>query len=1203
MKLHVQLFEAKNLRPRDRPCHAYARLKLGNAKCKSAVCANDSPDPCWFEDFVFNVDDLGAELQISVWHKERFADVFLGRLRLPVSVVLHADRLSIASSWYPLQIRSKWSKTPVTGEIRAGFILSGRTSSSGTLNQSSDVSYSSSVNSTPESSLPRTSSADSFLSMDNAPQEEISVPESIHSDHESRDSTHGTGPLSHFPHLSAWLPGSVVSFFTEPNTVEVGSIIEESDAGAESSTNPPDNDEELVAPSFFEDDGTFEPSSDEDLPAPLAGGILLTGTYAVTAKALNGILFGPGSPFLKDLFEVQKSTELYEGPWKRGELNKPKRVMSYVKAATKLVKSVKATEDQTYSRADNKGFVVVAVATTPDAPYGRTFRIEVQYCIFARMEKTAFLQISWGIHFISSTMMKGIIESGARQGLQDSFKDFEQVLTKYAKPAAAQGQLVRADVDASTAKSDWQLAKEYFCNLRVLVVISSTLAILLHVYLSKPCPKSGLEVWKLDFPDTLREFITSAMLGVHLERIFATARKFIGARLYKVSDHGVKAKGNGWLLAVTLVGAKNLPASIEAAPPDPFVVFTCTGRSRTSSVKLQSFNPKWEEKFEFDATEEAPSTMNVEVFHFEGPFTEAESVGHAEINFLKQTPEELANLWVPLEGKDALAAGSKIHLRIVLMNTKESDSAGQYIEKVEKEVGRKITKRSFVKNASFQKLFSLPSEEFLVNDFTCSLKRKFLLQGRIFLSPRVLAFYSNIFGHKTRFMLLWDDIEEIKEASPALGSMGILLNPTILVFTKKGRAMDAYHAAKSVDSKGRLKFQFQSFIRYTPAYRTMMVLWNERTLSPEQRLDLLADIEQENDSSVGADRQTDDTETFLGFDEAKQTEVYSTELPLSEGGLGIIDPEMQSATLLSKLIVRGFYPVYSSIGKAPSEIVEGGKKVPPILHTKDQIFEADKYVQDMDEMYKKVKVALEKTRAKQKKAVDCYCREVVFSLGDWVLLGFEKARLKLPENWKIHNAFHVSLLRPYVGDVPEDMPAEELSPGGVIEGDYNVFKRGVSSLVCIYEKENLDEKIAEKTGHLNYFPTPWESTGDNVVEQRRVTFKLSNQISLFGTNVTCIQQKTKQADGHAFYIDEVLTLHDVPFGDNFQIQVRKEMVDIAFDPPASSCKVFVGVAWHKSTLFQNQISKNIFERYTKLLKDVLDVSVKELLQHKDEAHV
>ncbi|MCO5556804.1 hypothetical protein L7F22_010357 [Adiantum nelumboides] len=43
--------------------------------------------------------------------------------------------------------------------------------------------------------------------------------------------------------------------------------------------------------------------------------------------------------------------------------------------------------------------------------------------------------------------------------------------------------------------------------------------------------------------------------------------------------------------------------------------------------------------------------------------------------------------------------------------------------------------------------------------------------------------------------------------------------------------------------------------------------------------------------------------------------------------------------------------VHSSTGKAPSDIVEGGKKIPPILHTKEEIFEADEYVQDMDKMY------------------------------------------------------------------------------------------------------------------------------------------------------------------------------------------------------------------------------------------------------------
>ncbi|MCO5598973.1 hypothetical protein L7F22_053072 [Adiantum nelumboides] len=86
--------------------------------------------------------------------------------------------------------------------------------------------------------------------------------------------------------------------------------------------------------------------------------------------------------------------------------------------------------------------------------------------------------------------------------------------------------------------------------------------------------------------------------------------------------------------------------------------------------------------------------------------------------------------------------------------------------------------------------------------------------------------------------------------------------------------------------------------------------------------------------------------------------------------------------------------VHTSIGKAPFEIVEGGKKVPPILQTQDKIFEGDKYVQNTDEAYRKIKLALEKTPSKQKKAADRHRRELVFSLGDWVHLRFEKARLR-----------------------------------------------------------------------------------------------------------------------------------------------------------------------------------------------------------------
>ncbi|KAH7306526.1 hypothetical protein KP509_22G016900 [Ceratopteris richardii] len=898
------------------------------------------------------------------------------------------------------------------------------------------------MNSTPEhSSLSRTSSSDSLLSiMENAQENEISVPE-YSSDVDGRDSDSYRGSFQ-FSQISTLLPSGVVSFFMQPSTK--GQKLEEEESHAFPEKSLQSSEQELVPLSFFDDDdGVFELASETDLPAPLEGGILLARTYSVSAKVLNGIIFKPGSQFLKNLIDKQKSTDFSEGPWVKGGQGHPKRVITYVKAASKLVKSVKATEDQKYSRADKKGFVLDAVAVTPDAPYGKSFRVEIQYCIFARLdaasgERTCFLRVSWRVCFLTSTMMKRVIENGARQGLQDNFRDFEEILIKFAKPIVSNRTENSVRAEALDFKSDWRFTIEYFLNFHFITVVLITMAILLHIYISNPCPSSGLEVWKIDLPDTLHEFLISAILGVYIEHIFLTARKFIRAKLFKVSDHGVKAKGDGWLLTVTLVCAKNLPGLVEGTGPDPFVVFTCSGKARTSSVKLQTYNPKWGERFEFDATEELPSTMNVEVFNFEGPFTEAESVGHAEINFLKQSPEQLADLWVPLEGKDAVSAGSKIHLRIVLTSTKETDSAGTYIKRVEKEVGRKITKHSFVKNASFQKLFQLPSEEFLVNDFSCSLKRKFLLQGRIFLSPRVLAFYSNIFGHKTRFMLLWDDMDEIKEASPALSSMGISLNPTILVFMKKGRGMDANHGAKNIDERGRLKFQFQSFIHYKPAYRTMMVLWNERNLSPEQKMDKIAELEQ-GDAHVGdSERQTDDSEIFLGFDEAKQTEVHSVALPVS-----------------------------------------------------------------------------------------------------------------------------------------------------------------VRSLLSIFENEKLEEKIAKKMGRLNYVPTAWESMGDDNVQQRRVSYKLSNQISLFGTTVTSIQQKTKLADGHTLYLDEVLTLHDVPFGDNFQIQVRKEMVDVSHSPPSTSCKVFVGVAWQKSTLFQEQISRNIFQRYTKHLKEFLDIGVGELLYQKD----
>lgn len=62
------------------------------------------------------------------------------------------------------------------------------------------------------------------------------------------------------------------------------------------------------------------------------------------------------------------------------------------------------------------------------------------------------------------------------------------------------------------------------------------------------------------------------------------------------SDHGVKANGDGWVLTVALIEGVNLASTSPTERPDPYVVFTCNGKTRTSSVKLQTQDPQWNGK-------------------------------------------------------------------------------------------------------------------------------------------------------------------------------------------------------------------------------------------------------------------------------------------------------------------------------------------------------------------------------------------------------------------------------------------------------------------------------------------------------------------------------------------------------------------------------------------------------------------------------
>lgn len=79
----------------------------------------------------------------------------------------------------------------------------------------------------------------------------------------------------------------------------------------------------------------------------------------------------------------------------------------------------------------------------------------------------------------------------------------------------------------------------------------------------------------------------------------------------------------------------------------------------------------------------------MEVFDFGGPFDPAATLGQTEINFLKHSATELADMWVPLEGK-AVSSQARLHLRIFVENKKGVETIKEYLTKMEKEVGKKV---------------------------------------------------------------------------------------------------------------------------------------------------------------------------------------------------------------------------------------------------------------------------------------------------------------------------------------------------------------------------------------------------------------------------------------------------------------------------------------------------------------------------------
>ena len=306
------------------------------------------------------------------------------------------------------------------------------------------------------------------------------------------------------------------------------------------------SDTEQMAPdaSFEEAMEIMKSRSTPDMPEDLDGGIIFEHTYLVESQELNHLLFRPDSQFFKELRELQGTTDYEEQPWTWKSKDPPSltRTCQYTKGASKFMKAVKTSEEQAYLKADGKNFVVMARVRTPEVPFGNCFAVVLLYKIIHSTglsggEESAHLTVSYNVEFLQSTMMRSMIEGSVRDGLEENFEGFAEVMSRHVKLADSVGmdkEQLLAPLQAEH-QSDIRLAYKYFCNFTAISTVLFALYILVHILLSKPGPLMGLEFNGLDLPDSFGELITAGVLVLQFERLLSMISRFVEARVQRGS--------------------------------------------------------------------------------------------------------------------------------------------------------------------------------------------------------------------------------------------------------------------------------------------------------------------------------------------------------------------------------------------------------------------------------------------------------------------------------------------------------------------------------------------------------------------------------------------------------------------------------------------------------------------------------------------
>eukprot|EP00243_Klebsormidium_subtile_P009876 TRINITY_DN5089_c0_g2_i1.p1 TRINITY_DN5089_c0_g2~~TRINITY_DN5089_c0_g2_i1.p1 ORF type:complete len:191 (-),score=69.10 TRINITY_DN5089_c0_g2_i1:336-875(-) len=154
---------------------------------------------------------------------------------------------------------------------------------------------------------------------------------------------------------------------------------------------------------------------------------------------------------------------------------------------------------------------------------------------------------------------------------------------------------------------------------------------------------------------------------------------------------------------------------------------------------------------------------------------------------------------------------------------------------------------------------------------------------------------------------------------------------------------------------------------------------------------------------------------------------------------------------------------------------------------------------------------------------------------------------------------------------------------------------GKAALCRMFEEDRLDERVAAARGLVNYEHTPWEQIEDRTPPtfRREVSYSYPRRVCPFGSRVTSLCQLTKVNDEHTI-IEEISTLHDVPFGNLFQVQTKKVVKEIG--PSKTHIQALVGVSFHRKTRFQSRIRSSVLQHNVRDLTETANIIVTEVIK-------